>query len=206
MEQAATNGTSRQNTPEFKTSSETQSDDSVTPISEFVARPDFPECSRGATVNIGGYTGVVVDIVGNSLKVRSEETTMSYNCHSLRRLYGPREEKRAMSVEPVKPESAPEASRRNERRFAAEDEPEPEAPKRNIITEPNYTVPVKLIREFTGRPDFPQCTFGEYVDIGDYKGVVVEIVKGSLKVRSPEEVIRSYNSQVLRKLYPADKS
>jgi len=198
MDQPATNASTSQDTSEFLSSSDTTPETSPVSISDLVGRPDFPECSRGLLVNIGGSQGIVTDIVGHSLKVRSEaDTIMSFNCHTLKRLYGPREELKPMvssSQEGTRTETA-----------STEAEPEPEAPKRNIIMEPNFDVPVKSIREFTGHPDFPQCTFGEYVDVGGYKGVVVEIVKGSLKVRSPEEVIRSYNSQVLRKLYPADK-
>ena len=48
---------------------------------------------------------------------------------------------------------------------------------------------------------FPKCAFGEYVDIRGYAGVVVEIVNQSLKVRSPEGSIRSYNATGLRKLF-----
>ncbi|MBA4150037.1 MAG: hypothetical protein H0X66_18150 [Verrucomicrobia bacterium] len=203
MEQAVTKDISEQNTPSFQPSTDSKSETPATPISDFVARADFPDCARGALVNIGGYTGLVVDIVGNSLKVRSDdETTMSFNCHVLRRLYAPREE-----LKPRVPESETDRKPESRRKTAksTEVEPEPEPPKRNIITEPNFDLPIKPIRDFTGREDFPQCTFGVHVDIGDYKGVVVEIVKGSLKVRSPEEVIRSYNSQVLRKLYPPSK-
>jgi hypothetical protein len=170
-------------------------------ISEFVAQNDFPECTRGKLVNIGGYTGVVVDIVGNSLKVKSpEETTKSFNFHTLRKLYAPREE-----IKPMPAQSYPEPSIYRPKAVAkVEAEPEPEPP-RNVIENPDFTKAVRPIQEFTGRVDYPKCTFGEYVDVGGYKGVVVEIVKGSLKVRSPEEIIRSYNSEALRKLYPAPR-
>ncbi|MFN7137970.1 MAG: hypothetical protein ACK4UN_01380 [Limisphaerales bacterium] len=164
-------------------------------ISDFIALPDYPDCVRGKTVNIGGYTGVVVDIVGNSLKVRSpEEITKSFNIHTLRKLYGPREE--------IPPQPSISSST-NERKVEAIEE---EAPKRNLIEQPDYTQPVHLINEFTGQRDYPKNTFGKHLDIGGYRGVVVEIVKGSLKVRSEEEVIRSYNSEVLKKLYPPAKA
>lgn len=158
------------------------------PIGDFLAQPDFPECVRGEFVDIGGYSGTVIDIVGSSLKVRSPEaTTRSFNFHALRRLYGPREE-----PEPVpSPSVAPSAST----------EEETAAPKRNVITAPNFSAPVKPISEFTGRADYPQCTFGQYVDIAGYKGVVVEIVNRSLKVRSLEETTRSYNADVLSKVH-----
>jgi len=161
------------------------------PISDFITRPDFPECTRGNLVNIGGYTGTVVDIVGNSLKVRSpEEITRSFNAHILRKLYGPREE-----LKPLPSTSGNDSTR-------TVSDPEPEAPKRNVIEDPDYSNPPKLISQFTGAADYPQNTLGQHVDIGGYQGVVVEIVKGSLKVRSADEVIRSYNSQTIRKLYP----
>jgi hypothetical protein len=43
---------------------------------------------------------------------------------------------------------------------------------------------------------------GEHVEIGDYTGVVVQIVNRSLKVRSRAETTRSYNADALKKLYP----
>ena len=157
-----------------------------TPIADFVARPDFPHCVLNQLVDIGGYAGVVVDIVNNSLKVRSpEQSTKSFNFHTLKKLYGPR-------IESLPPPTTT---------AAAPSEPAKVEVKRNIITEPNFTAPVKPITEFVNRPDFPQCTFGEHVDVNGYVGVVVEIVSGSLKVRSQEEVTRSYNSVVLKKLH-----
>jgi hypothetical protein len=60
-------------------------------ISELVIDPHFPNNAVGAKVNINGYTGVIVGVVKNSIKVRSAEgNTVSYNFHTLRRLYGPR--------------------------------------------------------------------------------------------------------------------
>src|SRR5262245_35135557 len=87
------------------------------PISEFAAREDFPQCAMGAQVDIGGYVGLVADIVHNSLKVRSPEGhTKSFNFHTLRKLYGPR-------IEPPAPPSFAPASSR-----APEPEPESVAP------------------------------------------------------------------------------
>ena len=61
------------------------------PISELVNDPDFPNNAVGKKVDIKGNTGVIVEVVKNSIKVRSAEgKTMSYNFHTLRRLYGPR--------------------------------------------------------------------------------------------------------------------
>ena len=39
------------------------------------------------------------------------------------------------------------------------------------------------------------------MEIAEFTGIVVEIVKQSLKVRSEEGVLRSYNGPILRKLY-----
>jgi hypothetical protein len=58
------------------------------PIGAFVQRPDYPQCVLGEHIEIGGYAGVVVQIVNRSLKVRSQaETTRSYNADALRRLH-----------------------------------------------------------------------------------------------------------------------
>ena len=43
--------------------------------------------------------------------------------------------------------------------------------------------------------------FRTTIEINGYTGVVVEIINGSLKIRSQEEVTRSYNAAVLKKLY-----
>jgi hypothetical protein len=60
-------------------------------ISELVSDPDFPNNAVGKKVDIRGNTGVIVEVVKNSIRVRSAEgKTMSYNFHTLRRLYGPR--------------------------------------------------------------------------------------------------------------------
>ena len=69
------------------------SSETPTPVSEFARRDDFPGCMRGQLVDIGGYVGTVSDIVQNSVKVRSPEgRTKSFNYHTLKNLYGPREE------------------------------------------------------------------------------------------------------------------
>jgi hypothetical protein len=159
------------------------------PISEFAARPDFPECTLNQCVDIGGFSGTVVSIIRQSLRVKAPEGgTQSFNYHTLKKLYGPRVEIQPMPQQ----RDAPEES-------------EPEPPKRNVITEPDFTAPVRAINEFTGLRDFPQAVFGQHVDVGGYSGVVVEIVNRSLRVRSTEEVTRSYNADVLRKLYPGVK-
>jgi hypothetical protein len=79
--------------------------------------------------------------------------------------------------------------------------PTPAAPPRIYIADPDFTAPVRLINDYAGRPDFPKCAYGKHVDILGYTGVVVEIVQGSLKIQSAAGAIRSYNGEVLKKLY-----
>ncbi len=156
------------------------------PISELVADPDFPGSAVGQRVDIKGYTGVVAEVVKNSIKVRSSEgRTVSYNFHALRKLYGPR-------IVPVEPpaEPAPE-------RLAAS----PPQPDRLIIQEPDFNSPLVPIESLVQRRDFPGCTFGVFVDLHGYTGVVVELVGRSLKIRSREGSTRSYNGDGLRKIY-----
>ena len=162
-------------------------------IAELAGHPDFPKCALGVLVDIGGYMGVVVEIVKQSIKVRSPEGSIqSFNYNWLRKLYGP-------MVQPA----AIEPSMREEPPALVEKKSEPLslAPKREVITEANFDREVKEISLFASRSNFPKCAFGEFVDIGGYTGVVVEIVNRSLKVKSPEGILRSYNADVLRKLY-----
>ena len=165
------------------------------PITDFVGRPDFPEGIVGEHVMIGGYAGVVVAIVKNSIKVRSAEGfTRSFNVFGLRRIYGPPPE-----LEPLPPSAASNPPPRP--MTAAPKEPPQAAPPREVVTEPDYTQPVVPIVDLISRADFPKCTFGRYVDIGGYDGVVVEIANQSLKVRSPQGTSRSYNVFGLRNIY-----
>ena len=155
-------------------------------ISELVAAPDFPNSAVGQRADIKGYTGVVVEVVKNSIKVRSAEgTMMSFNYHTLRKLYGPRIAPAEMTAEPA-PASSPAT--------------EPEA-ERQIILEPDFNAPLVLIESMVKRPDFPSCAFGVFMDFHGYTGVVVELVGRSLKVRSREGATRSYNADGLRKIY-----
>jgi hypothetical protein len=63
----------------------------VLPIESLVHRPEFPGCALGVFVDLHGFAGVVVELVGRSLKVRSREgATHSYNADGLRKIYGPR--------------------------------------------------------------------------------------------------------------------
>jgi hypothetical protein len=160
----------------------------IKPISDLVTHPDFPKSALGENVDIGGSTGVIVEIVRNSIKVRSSDGgMMSYNVRALHKLYGPYTPPEAVSVEPSATADAPVA-------------PEP-AVKRDIITDPNFDLPLKSIEEFLDRSDFPKCAFGEFIDLRGYTGIVVEIVNRSLKVRSREGSTRSYNADGLRKAF-----
>ena len=166
-------------------------DKPLRPIAEFAAMADFPRSALGEFVDIGGYTGIVVEIIGSSIRVRSQEgTSQRFNYHTLRRLYGPR----------VEPEPEPPVPIETARPSSA-DLGMPEAPEQKEIEDPNFDREVKPIRDLAGRPDFPKCTFGELVEIGDYTGVVVAIQKQSLKVRSRQGTSRKYNAEILRKLY-----
>jgi len=76
----------------------------IQPISELVADPDFPNSALGKRVDIKGYTGVIMEIVKNSIKVRTAEgNTVSYNFNALRRLYGPRTAPAESPAEPAPP-------------------------------------------------------------------------------------------------------
>jgi hypothetical protein len=202
MESMTTNQDSAASPTEEKNPGESNPSPSPTPIAEFVAQPNFPECARNQFVDIGGYTGIVVDIVNNSMKVRSPEgATKGFNFHALKKLYAPRTELDPYH-EPDEPKAF-EAPTRRSPRTADVEVPAAEAPKRVIIEQPNFDAPIKPIQEFIDRADFPQCTFGVFVDIGGYQGVVVEIVNRSLKVRCPEERTKSFNADALRQLYHA---
>lgn len=167
------------------------------PIGQFTERPDFPQCALGAHVSIHGFAGVVVEIINQSLKVRSADgITQRFNAYRLKTLFAPPDRTKpapqTLSMERPKPVAEPRAER---------DEPEPPAPVRRLITSPDFTQPVRAIRTFATQPEFPECAFGKHVDIPGYAGVVVEIVKGSLRVQSPTGTIRSYNAEALKKLY-----
>lgn len=161
------------------------------PIEAFAVRPDFPKCTLGQFIALRGYAGVVVEIVNQSMKVRSPDgITQSFNFHRLRILYG-------SAPEP----SASDPDRTEERPMEASLSAPPMPAKREAITDPNFDRDVKAIRVFASRPDFPECAFGEYVDIRGYAGVVVDIVAQSLKVKARDGGTRSFNVDVLRKLY-----
>jgi hypothetical protein len=77
----------------------------------------------------------------------------------------------------------------------------PSAPPREYIADPDFTLPIRAINDYARQSDFPKCAYGKHVDIQGYTGVVVEFVKGSLKIQSPSGITRSYNAEILRKLY-----
>jgi hypothetical protein len=169
---------------------ESKPDFAIKPISELVADPDFPESAVGKGVDIKGYTGVIVEVVRNSIKVRSSEgNTVSYNFHTLRRLYGPRLEPKEAPAAPAPP-SAP----------VSEPEPKPE-PKEEVVVEPNFNSPLVAIESLVHRPDFPACALGVFIDFHGSSGVGVGLVGHSLKVRSREGVTRSYNAEGLKRIY-----
>ncbi len=166
------------------------------PIGQWTERADFPQCALGAYVSIHGFAGVVVEIVSQSIKVLSPDGLMQrFNAYRLKALFSPPDRSKpapqTLSTERPKPVAEPRP---------APDEPEP-APPRVHITDPDFTAPVRAIRTYASQPDFPQCAYGKHVDIPGYSGVVVEIVKGSLKVQSPTGTIRSYNAEALKKIY-----
>lgn len=163
-------------------------------IAEFVGLSDFPRCVLGAHVDIGGSVGVVVDIVNQSLKVRSRDgATQSFNFNRLRTIYGP----------PPEPVEAQPFTGRSTR------DPEPPtpatapSPPREVIETPDFEAPIRPIAEFIQRSDFPKCALGAHVEIAGYTGVVVEIVNQSLKVRAVHGLSRSYNADGLRRIHGA---
>ena len=176
------------------------------PIGEFAGRADFPQCAHGAHVDIQGFSGVVVEIIGSSIKVRPVEgITQRFNVHRLKALYGPTiiRPEPEVAEEPVTPKVTvtPRAERPRTVPTPEPIEEESEKPARVYIDSPDFTVPVLLINEYARQPDSPKCAYGKHVDIEGYTGVVVELVKGSLKIHSPAGITRSYNAEVLRKNY-----
>jgi hypothetical protein len=169
------------------TMTELNPDKPLKPIAEFAARPDFPDCARGEFVDIGGYTGVVIDIAHNSMHVKSPEgVTRRFNFHTLRKLYGPPPEEPAPIPPPQAADKPPET--------VTATEPQE-------IEDPNFDQEIRSISQFVSRADFPQCTLGQFVDIRGYGGVVVRIADHSLLVRSRDGTSRRYNADVLRKLH-----
>lgn len=171
------------------------------PVTELLTDDSFPKNALGEFLDIGGYTGVVVEIVSHSLRVRSPEgVTKSFNVNGLKRIYGPRVLPEPL---PVPSYDRPPASRPAPAPRPASASAAPVAPavQKEKLLEPDFTKPVRNIHEFVRRPDYPQCVLGEHIEISGYTGVVVQIVNRSLKVRSPAETTRSYNADALRRLF-----
>jgi hypothetical protein len=169
------------------------------PISQFTTRTDYPGCLHGVHIDIRGFTGVVVEIVNQSIRVLSSEGILqSFNFNRLKTLHAP--PSRFEPMPSTRHSETPRAGVASES-DVEEAAPSPGEPERVYIAEPDFSVPFKKIDDYAGQPDFPQCVYGMHVDIRDYTGVVVEIVKGSLKIQSPDGIIRSYNGAVLKKLY-----
>jgi hypothetical protein len=60
----------------------------LVPIEALAPKADFPACALGIFVDLHGFTGVVVELGGRSLKVRSRQgSTRSYNADGLRKIY-----------------------------------------------------------------------------------------------------------------------
>jgi hypothetical protein len=158
-------------------------DKPLVPITEVVSRPDFPHSAVGEFVDIGGFTGVIVEVIQNSIRIASPEGfTRRFNHHRLRELYGPRPE-----PDPI-PEPAPEPTA-----------PESPAPA-SEIQDLNFDREARPIRDYFEQPHYPQCLVGELVDVGGYVGVVVSVENDSIKVRSRQGTSRKYNAAVLPKL------
>jgi len=134
-----------------------------------------------------------VEIVKDSIRVRPPQgMTQRFNANRLKTLYAPPDhsEPEPMTMNTERPKPVAEPAR-----------PKPVEPPRVYIADPDFNAPVRPINDYAGKPDFPKCAYGKHVDILGYTGVVVEIVKGSLKIQSATGATRSYNSDVLKKLY-----
>jgi len=157
-------------------------------IAELLLRPDFPQSALGEEVDVGGFTGTIVEIVRHSIRVRpAEGATMGYNVNVLRKLYGPTPAEVAEAAGVAEPVEAPPEA--------------PSAPPRDFIADPDFSAPLKPIEAFAGRADYPKCVYGQHLDLHGYEGVVVEIVNHSLKVRSQQGSTRSYNADGLARIY-----
>ena len=165
------------------------------PIRELAGRHDFPHCALGVHVDIQGFAGVVTEIVRDSIKVRPPEgMTQRFNANRLRTLYAP-----PVHVEPVA--ATEETAQENAATASEVPQPKAETPARVYVENPDFAAALQPISDYASQADFPRCAYGKHVDILGYTGVVVEIVKGSIKVQSPAGITRSYNAEVIRKLH-----
>ena len=166
-------------------------------IETFTQRADFPQCLLDVHVDIRGFAGVVVELVKDSIVVRSSEgITQRFNANRLKTLCAP----------PDRSVPAPTPRAPERRKPAPEPKPvaapvKPEAPPRVYIANPDFSTPVQKIDAFAGLSNFPQCVYGQHVEIPGCTGVVVEIIKGSLKIQSADGNLRSYNGMALKKIY-----
>jgi len=153
-------------------------DKPLVPIAEVVSRPDFPHSAVGEFVDIAGFTGVIVEVIQNSIRIASPEGfTRRFNHHRLRELYGPRPEPDPIPA-PAEPPAQPVE-----------------------IQDLNFDREARPIRDYFERPHYPQCLVGELVDVGGYVGVVVSVENDSIKVRSRQGTSRKYNAAILPKLH-----
>ena len=185
-------------TPARKTITDPDFSGTPQPIEEYAGRADFPQCALGLYLDIRGFAGVVMEIVKQSLKVRSPDgITQSFNAYRLKSLYAPPDHSEPLPVTVREDRPTPAVA------FEMDDmdEPKPPAPVREYIAEPDFSAPVQPISDFASQPGFPKCSFGAHVDIGGHIGVVVEIVKGSIKVQNDVGATRSFNIEVLKKLH-----
>jgi hypothetical protein len=171
-------------------------DKPILPISELVARADFPQGVVGEVVDIGGYIGTVVEVLHNSIRVRLPEgVTRGFNIYTLRKLYGPRPEPE-MGPYPDAEATSPAPGAATKR---TEEEPEPEADPE--LPNPDFNREPKPISLVVTQSGFPTTALGEMIDISGYVGVVVQVLNQSMKVRSREGTSRRYNAETLRKLH-----
>ena len=113
---------------------------------------------------------------------------MSFNAFTLCKLYAP-----APRSEPAPPPVEVPA--------ATGEDSEPEEPEEEFLAAPDFTQPLQPMSDWVQRADFPERALGAHVDLGGYSGVVVQVVRQSLKILSQQGDLRSYNAAVLRKLH-----
>ena len=163
-------------------------------ISEWTGRDDFPRCALGVLVDIRGFTGVVIEIMGRSFRVQSEDgVRQRFNGDRLKALFAPRDRTKPKNLTPrAMPKPTPKAPPRH---LVAE------VPVRVFVAEPDFAQPVEAIGVYAAQSDFPKCAYGKHVEIPGFTGVVVEIVKDSVRVQSEAGSIRRFNGAALKRLY-----
>lgn len=78
------------------------------PIGQWTELADFPQCALGAHVSIHGFTGVLVEIINQSIKVQSPDgKSQRFNAYRLKTLFAPpdrtKPEAQTLSMERPKP-------------------------------------------------------------------------------------------------------